>query len=606
MDEPQTEDGANAGPTEPSDAADAADAPIEDAGDGARPRGRDALLALGAFGIYLAASILIWGLPALLHLDRVCVGVCSSDTKLYVWSMAWMHQAVTHGLDPLYSHAIWAPGGVNLTWVTTLPGPSLVMTPITAAFGPLVSENLLMLASPALAGWAAYLVCRRAADRYWPAVLGGAVFGFSTYMVQHMRSQLNLLLIFFVPLAVYLVMRRVAGSLGRVAFVLLLALVLAGQFSDSSELFATLTLFGAVAYAGALAFGGSWRRPLLRTLPLMAAAYALALVAVSPFLIKAFTDLPPQTVRPLDRNSSDLLSFVLPRSTMLFGGAHFASVTKGFARHVGTDDTAYLGPAFLLMLLAFAWDRRRERSTWLLLGFAAVPAILSLGPVLSIHGRPTITLPGSLLAKAPLLQHALPERFPAYLWLAVGIAAALWLARGTGRWRWLRYGVVALGLVSLAPNLSTAPFHGTIAPPAFITDGTYRSVLEPGETILAVPAHLGDDGVWQAAAGFEFDLARAYVGPLFPRNVVILGPMLTQEHANLPQAAQLALFVSTHHVGAVVVDQPVPPEMEALLTSTLGVQPQSIAGVEVFRVPADFPGVPIVPLGTPESTPPPG
>jgi hypothetical protein len=365
-------------------------------------------------------------------------------------------------------------------------------------------------------------------------------------------------------------------------------------------------MFGAVAYVLALAFGGPWRGSLLRALPLVAAAYLVAGVVLSPFLIKAFGDLPPQTVRPLDRNSSDLLSFVLPRSTMLVGGERFAPITNAFSRQVKSDDTAYLGPAFLLMLIAFAWERRRERSTWLLLGFAAVPAILTLGPVLYVNGDPSIPLPDALVAKVPLLQHALPERFPLYLWLAVAIAAALWLARGTGRQGWLRYGVVAVGLVSLVPNLQFAPYHGSLTPPAFITEGMYRDVLEPGETILAIPKALGDDGVWQAEAGFSFNLARAYVGPLFPRDTVTLRPLLSRERAWLPEAAHLALFLSVRQVGAVVVAEPVLPEMEALLRSILGVVPLSIGGVEVFQVPPGYDGVIVAPgelLVLPEPSP---
>jgi hypothetical protein len=33
----------------------------------------------------------------------------------------WPH-AIGHGLNPIYTHAIWAPGGVNLAWVPSMPG----------------------------------------------------------------------------------------------------------------------------------------------------------------------------------------------------------------------------------------------------------------------------------------------------------------------------------------------------------------------------------------------------------------------------------------------------------------------------------------------------
>ena len=560
------------------------------------PRGRRALEALGAFGIYLVASIAVWGLPVLRHLDRDCVGVCSSDTKLYVWAMAWMQHAVTHGLDPLFSTAVWAPQGTNLTWVTTLPGPSFVMAPITGALGPLVSENLLMLLAPALGAWAAYLLCRQATDRFWPALFGGAVFGFSTYMVQHMRAQLNLLLIFFMPLAAYLVVRRVRGSLGKIAFVLLLAAVLVGQFSDSSEMFASLAFFGGIAYAGALAFGGAWRRRLLRALPLVAAAYAIALVAVSPFLIKAFTDLPPEAVRPLDLNSADLLSFLVPRATMLFGGAHFANVSRHFPG-LSSDDTAYLGPAFLLILVLFAWDRRRERSTWLLLGFAAIPAVLALGPILHVHGVPKFSMPGKILAQVPLLQHALPERFPAYVWLVLAVASSLWLASGTGRLGLLRYALVAVALVGLAPDLNAAPYHGTLTVPPFITEGTYQQQLAPGSTILVIPRQLGDDGVWQAYAGFWFNLGRAYVGPLHPTDVVVLGPLLSDPQTIPPTGSRFGEFIVAHEVKAIVIAEPVPSAMSDAVSHVLGVDPVSVGGVEIYHVPPGFDGTPAEPIG---------
>ena len=35
------------------------------------------------------------------------------------------------GTDPLFTDTIWAPGGVHLAWVTTLPGPALLFAPIT-------------------------------------------------------------------------------------------------------------------------------------------------------------------------------------------------------------------------------------------------------------------------------------------------------------------------------------------------------------------------------------------------------------------------------------------------------------------------------------------
>src|SRR4029077_8904297 len=130
-----------------------------------------------------------------------------------------------------------------------------VLWPVTRAFGSLVSYNVLMLLAPALAAWAAYLVCPRLTHAFWPSLLGGYLFGFSTYMVGQMDSHVNLVLIFPVPLVLYLVIRRLEGPIGIVAFLAWSFVTLLGLFSISTELFATTALFGAIAFVLALAVG---------------------------------------------------------------------------------------------------------------------------------------------------------------------------------------------------------------------------------------------------------------------------------------------------------------------------------------------------------------
>src|SRR5439155_4285540 len=156
---------------------------------------------------------------------------------------------LSHGSSPLHTGYVFAPNGIDLTWSTLIPGPAIVAWPITAVFGTLVSFNILMLVAPALAAWAAYLVCRRITDRFWPAFAGGYLFGFSSYMAGHMESHLNLVLIFPVPLAVYLVVRRVEGSVGPWACVGWLTLTLVGLFSIYLDAFATSTLVATIAFA---------------------------------------------------------------------------------------------------------------------------------------------------------------------------------------------------------------------------------------------------------------------------------------------------------------------------------------------------------------------
>lgn len=57
----------------------------------------------------------------------------AGDADEYSWFLSWMPFAVGHGLDPLVSHYVGFPTGVNLMWNTSVLLPSLPMAPTTAA-----------------------------------------------------------------------------------------------------------------------------------------------------------------------------------------------------------------------------------------------------------------------------------------------------------------------------------------------------------------------------------------------------------------------------------------------------------------------------------------
>ena len=131
------------------------------------------------------------------------------------------------------------------------PGPA--HDPFTTWIDPIFSVNVLMLLAPALAAWATYLVCVRVTQRFWPSVMGGFVFGFSTYLSQHMRAHLNLVLIFFLPLAVYLVLRRDPARHRALGVRAAAWYRYRGAIHLSTELAATAAMFGGIALIGAFA-----------------------------------------------------------------------------------------------------------------------------------------------------------------------------------------------------------------------------------------------------------------------------------------------------------------------------------------------------------------
>src|SRR5205814_6393611 len=43
------------------------------------------------------------------------------DPEIFVWSFAWWPHAIAHWTNPLFTHEIYAPTGINLTWTTSVP-----------------------------------------------------------------------------------------------------------------------------------------------------------------------------------------------------------------------------------------------------------------------------------------------------------------------------------------------------------------------------------------------------------------------------------------------------------------------------------------------------
>src|SRR5207253_1993469 len=132
----------------------------------------------------------------------------ASDFQVMTWSLEWWPWALGHGVDLLHTHLLWPPEGFSTLWMTTIPVPALLATPLTLTVGPLVAYNVLILLSVLLATGAAYLLCHELTDRLVPSLVGGLLFGLSPYMLGHMLSQhLDLTFVFPVPLLALLVVR---------------------------------------------------------------------------------------------------------------------------------------------------------------------------------------------------------------------------------------------------------------------------------------------------------------------------------------------------------------------------------------------------------------
>jgi len=561
---------------------------------GLGPRGQ----AAAAFGGYLAVSMALWWWRLFPRFGAAYLSGGWSDARFDAWCLGWWPHAILHGWDPLHAGVLWAPAGVNTALVTSMPGPSILLAPLTLAAGPVVTENVLFLLAPALAGWAAYLLCRRITGRFWPSVAGGYAFGLSTFLTVQMAGHLNLALVFPVPLCAYLVVRRVEGSLTPRRFTILLALTLLLALSTSTEIFVTMTFVGGLVVLGGLAFGvPEVRRSLLRALPAIGLAYVIAILVAAPLVVATSQGLrtPPVPIRThatpavayqeyLQHYSVDLLGFVLPRPRQLLGASLAAPAAAGIGV-AASEDAAYVGLPLLAVVVLSALTERRRRAAWLLLALFLACVVLALGPTLQVGGTGHGSLPWTWVARFAILRPALPARFMVFAWLTLGVIVATWLA-AAGRSAWLRGALVVLGLVAILPSVRPP---SSAAVPAFFSRGLYRSYLQPGSTVLAIPFYTPNTSMpWQVAADYSFRLAGAYVGfRAIPDQAASL-PVVEALVADKPwwtSPAELAAYLARHDVRAVVVLDREQATWGPILAS-LHLTAVPVGGISLYRVPA--------------------
>jgi hypothetical protein len=535
---------------------------------------------LWPLGLYAALSLILFGIPVLGDPAHRIIASDPVDSSQFMWFFAWWPHALLHGLNPFVTHAIFYPDGFNLTWSTAMPGPSVVLAPITLAFGPAVTWNVIQLCSPALSAWTAYLLCRHVTRRLWPSLIGGYLFGFSPYMLVHLTGGPYLALVPLVPLMVLLVLKAIEGSIGSRAFVISMAVVMAAQYLISSEVLATSTVFGAFALILAFGFYPERRGALIRVVKLLTTAYLGTAIVISPFLYYFFFghQYPPGAIG----FEADLTSFVIP--------PHLTAIKlHGGAPPVGSNLESYLGLPLIALLAVVLWRSRRERIIQLLGLFLAAAVLAALGTRLIVHGSKTgIWLPWDLFHRLPVLRYAIPVRFALFITLPAAVIAAIGLGgrerQLLGRSGWPLWALAALSVAFILPAVGNSAWDTHISDPPFFQHGAYKAYLRSSDHVLTVPVW-GENERWIADAKFPFAITAGYAGNPFPASFTryptyetLLTGRLTPDYA-----AQLRRFIADKRVSAIVVADGYRGPWRRLFGS-LGIRPVSTGGVLVYRL----------------------
>ena len=499
--------------------------------------------------------------------------------------------AIAHGIYPLVSHQVWYPEGIDMTWVTSVPALSLIGLPLTLIGGAIVTYNTLCLLAPASAAWSAFLLARHV-TRDVPAVLvGGYVYGFSSYEFGHLLGHLNLCMVCVVPLLLLVCLQRFAGKISRARCLLLLVSALLVQFGTSLEIFATACVFAAAAWMVFLPFTTGERRPHLhRVAAEFIVAVAITALLVSPFLFFLFRgmhNLPATVNLPVD-SAADPLNFVVPTIVTSLGAHYVVPVASRFTGGGLGEQTAYLGLPMILILTACFARRLTEPVMRGMLTMLLLLILCSLGPRLWLAGMQTgLWLPWTLVDKVPLLRSALPGRFALYITLLACLIVAIWLAEpAAGFARGRRFLLALLACLFLLPNRQVVRRWTSAGLLPFFDSVRAGTVLKRNQHVLLLPFDLpGVNMIWQWQARYGFTQAAGFTG-LVPR-AEAADPLVATLHDGqaVPGLAhRIMAYCRSRRVGAIIAGPGTPSALLAAL-NTMEWSSSSQGGVVVFSDP---------------------
>lgn len=538
---------------------------------------------------YSVASLVLVGRFVVRAPHDAVVGSFGADQGFFAWSLVHWVEVVAGNQSPFLTDRIDAPMGFNLAWATTIPGPALLFAPLTALAGPLATYNTLAIAAPALAAWTTYLLCRHITRDSMAAILGGWIFGFSSYLLGETLNHLNLALVAALPLIVLVVIRLVEQSIRPGRGVLALAGLIALQFLTFTEVAATATVVGSLAVLAAIAIGPSkLRGRLLRTLPLIVAGYALAVAIISPLLLAALLHPNPinDRIRP-DLYPIDLKNLVVPTVITWVGGERFQADSLQFAGNL-TEQLAYLGPLLILAALGGIWRWRHERFVWVIFVTTIAAIVLSFGSHLTISGDAYWSMPWQVLTHLPLIQLALPTRIIVYAWLGIALLGSLFVTRRRGDllpWFVARVGLVVVALICLLPVPRADLWRTDLQTPPGIQSGAAIAAIPNDAVVLILPYSFRGNGMyWQALAKMRYRMAGGYSAAAIPLDYTQFPAVVGFYNEQLPAnpRQELLRYLAFTGTSWVLVDAQHPGPWAPFLREAGGVRSE-VGGVVRYR-----------------------
>ncbi|MHB1646931.1 MAG: hypothetical protein ACYCSW_10585 [bacterium] len=462
------------------------------------------------------------------NLNKIILGGIG-DPIQFIWGFKWFAYAVVHGLNPFISFKILNPAGINIAWSSGNSFTAdLLFLPVTLIFGAVTSYNLFAVLSPALSAFAVFILCMYITKKHLPSIIGGYIYGFSSYETGQIGGHLNLITIFLIPIIILFSLMFFQNKIKKIYFITLISLLLILQFGFSLEIFTTMTFFGYISLIIMFIMDKKNRKQIISLIAYITLSYIITFIVLSPFIYYLYTGLPftPKVFNSTTFFSSDLLNYIIPTPNTWFGSNLFSHISSKFTGNF-TEEGAYIGLPLIILFFIYLKDNYKQTSTKILSIIILVIFISSFGPFLHIMGYKIIPMPWHIMTHMPFIKQALPTRFPLYISLVLAIITALFLSESR-RNIFVKYSIAFLGIIILIPNISALGiFWGAqskIDIPKFFTQKIYlKQYIKKDSNVLIIPyGYMNNNysSLWQAKANMYFNTVDNSLGYIpIPLNI---------------------------------------------------------------------------------------
>jgi hypothetical protein len=480
---------------------------------------------------YLVLSLFLWWHVWSTHPTSTTTCGCG-DSSLFTWFLAWPAYAISHGLNPLYSTALFHPSGVNLLSNTAEVGIAVVLAPVTWLFGPVATLNVALTLSPALSALAMFVLLRRWVSWTPAAFIGGLAYGFSPFILIALTDAHLMLAMAPVPPLMVACLDEMLIRQRRtpLATGVLLGVLVFVQFFIGSEVLVLVAIAAGIGVALLFLYGLVHRDALRSHIRHAVAGLVSAGITATVLLAypvwfalagPAHLSGPIWGASDISYGGNDLRDYLLPSTP----SPAFTALDHHFGGYQApTLSGQYVGIGLIAVLVIGVVVWRRDRRLWLFGAVGVISVPLSMG--LQFH-RWTLW---RLFVRLPLMDNIIPSRFLVITYLAAavmlglivdhaGIDTTRWLASRHGvrdsgpNGRWRMAGSAAAVVVALVALVPIAWYYSSGVPlttQPVVLPAWFRSVaphLGPDQVVLAFPvpfALFQSAMTWQAVDGMSF------------------------------------------------------------------------------------------------------